>query len=257
MKKLIFIAGFYSLLSYACNNTADKSNTASDSAAAKSVIVDSAALTKTGIYGGFIPCPDCRGISTFLLLNADMTYRIEETHYMKEDKFSQSGGNWKMENGKIYLYENNTEKLSFISDEEKLWQLDVQGNRISGNMGNKFVLNKQQMADKQRLKDKSDAGIDFIGHGNEPFWSLEIDKGKNIIFNSPNMSKPDTMAYTEPAVSGNLRKYHVQTEKTKLDVRLSSRFCSDGMSDFLYEYKVSLEYNGKSYSGCGLVLTAL
>jgi uncharacterized membrane protein len=29
------------------------------------------------------------------------------------------------------------------------------------------------------------------------------------------------------------------------------RFCSDGMSDFLYTQQVKMVYKGKTYKGCG------
>ena len=61
------------------------------------------------------------------------------------------------------------------------------------------------------------------------------------------MKEPVSMPYTEPTISDNVREYHIQTEATKLDITISPQFCSDGMSDFLYEYKVSLKFNGKSY----------
>lgn len=257
MKKLIYTLSFYSFLLCACNNSANNSTSADDSVKIKSVVVDSVALKASGIYGGFVPCADCEGIITYLLLNPDMTYRLEETYYKKDEKVFSTNGSWKLDNGKVVLYANNEIKLSFLPDGGKLWQLDSEGHRISGNLGNKYVLNKQEMADKKRLKEKADAGIDFIGHGNEPFWGLEIDKGNKIIFNSPNIKEPVSTSYAEPVLLNGIREYHIQTEATKLDITISPQFCSDGMSDFLYEYKVSLKYNGKSYSGCGLLLNTL
>jgi uncharacterized membrane protein len=257
MKKLATILSFYSLLLCACNNSANNKITKDDSAKAKSVVIDSFALKATGIYGGYVPCADCEGIITYLLLKPDMTYRLEETYYKKDEKVYPTNGNWKMENGKIILYDNNEVRVSFLPDGNKLWQLDSEGNRISGNLGDKYVLNRQEMAGKERLKEKADAGIDFIGHGNEPFWGLEIDKGNKIIFNQPDMKEPVSTSYAEPIISNGVREYHIQTEATKLDITISPQFCSDGMSDFLYEYKVSLKYNGKSYSGCGILLNAL
>jgi uncharacterized membrane protein len=257
MKKLIYSLSFYSLLLSACNNSANNSISMEDSVATKSVAVDSLALKAAGIYGGYLPCADCEGITTYLLLKPDMTYRLEETYYKKDEKVFPANGNWKMNNGKIVLYDKNEVRLSFLPDGNKLWQLDSEGNRISGNLGDKYVLTRQEMADKKRLKEKADAGIDFIGHGNEPFWGLEIDKGNKIIFNNPDMKEPAITPYAEPIVSNGVREYHIQTEAVKLDITISPQFCSDGLSDFLYEYKVSLKYNGKNYSGCGLLLNNL
>src|SRR3990170_2984316 len=253
MKKLICILSFYSLLLWACTNTANNNIPTDDSVKTKSVVIDSIALKATGIYGGFVPCADCEGIITYLLLNPDMSYRLEETYYKKDEKVFRTNGSWKIDKGRIVLYDNNEIKLSYLIDGDKIWQLDSEGNRISGNLGDKYVLAKQEMADKKRLKEKADAGIDFIGHGNEPFWGLEIDKGNRIIFSKPEMKEPVSTPYAEPVISNGVREYHIQTAATRLDITISPQFCSDGMSDFLYEYKVSLKYNGKNYSGCGIL----
>jgi len=257
MKNLISILSFYSLLLYACNNSGNNNIPTDDSVNVTSAGIDSLALKASGIYGGYVPCADCEGIITYLLLNPDMSYQLEETYYKKDEKVFRTNGNWKMDNGKIILYDNNEIKLSFLPDGNKIWQLDSEGNRISGNLGDKYVLNKQEMADKNGLKEKADAGIDFIGHGNEPFWGLEIDKGNKIIFNNPDLKEPVSTPYTEPIILNGIWEYHIQTEATKLDIIISPQFCSDGMSDFLYEYKVSLKYKGKDYSGCGILLNAL
>src|SRR5688500_9830102 len=113
MKKLIYSLSFYSLLLSACNNSANNSISMEDSVATKSVAVDSLALKAAGIYGGYLPCADCEGITTYLLLKPDMTYRLEETYYKKDEKVFPANGNWKMNNGKIILYDKNEVRLSF------------------------------------------------------------------------------------------------------------------------------------------------
>ncbi|MGZ8549492.1 MAG: hypothetical protein ACXWV2_02475, partial [Chitinophagaceae bacterium] len=74
---------------------------------------------------------------------------------------------------------------------------------------------------------------------------------------NPDMKEPVSTAYAEPVISGSGREYHLQSGAKKLDITISQQFCSDGMSDFLYEYKVSLKYNGENYSGCGILLNTL
>ena len=258
MKKLISFLSFYSLLLGGCNNSGNKSIPPDDSVKIKPVMADSQALKAVGIYEGLVPCADCEGnIITYLLLNTDMTYRLEETYSKKNDRSFRTNDSWKMDKGKIILNDSNEVRLSFLVDGKKLWQLDHAGNRISGNLGDKYVLTRKEMANNKTLKEKADAGIDFIGYGNEPFWSLEIDKGNTITFNRPDMKMPASTAYAEPNTSNGIREYHIQTEAAKLDIVISPQFCSDGMSDFLYEYKVTLQYNGKNYSGCGILLNAL
>jgi len=254
---MIYTLFLLSLFLWACNNSASNKKQTGDSVNSNPVLIDSVALKSAGIYGGFVPCADCEGIITHLLLNPDMTYRLEETYYKKDEKVFRTKGAWKMENGKIYLNDSNEVRVSYLPQGEKLLQLDNAGNPISGNLGDKYVLTRKAMADKNAFKEKAGAGIDFIGHGNEPSWSVEIDKGNKITFTGPNMGDPVGVPYTEPIISNGTREYHVETETAKLDISISSQFCSDGMSDFINEYKVSLQYKGKKYSGCGVLLNAL
>ena len=98
MKNLISILSFYSLLLYACNNSGNKNIPADDSVNVKSTGIDSLALKAAGIYGGYVPCADCEGIITYLLLNPEMSYRLEETYYKKDEKVFRTNGSCKMEN---------------------------------------------------------------------------------------------------------------------------------------------------------------
>jgi uncharacterized membrane protein len=257
MRKIIYILFFNCLFFGACNNSTSNTENTRNTVSTKAVETDPLAVKTAGLYNGYVPCADCEGIITFLLLNPDMTYRLEETYYKKDNKVFLTKGSWKTDNGKIILYDGNEVKLNYLVDGDKLWQLDHEGNRISGNLGDKYVLARKEKADNKVLKEKTNAGIDFVAHGNEPFWSLEIDKGNTITFNRPDMKMPASVPYTEPSVVNNIRQYHIESEATKLDITISSAFCSDGMSDFIYEYKVDLTYNGKKYSGCGTLLNTL
>ncbi|MCY7351911.1 MAG: copper resistance protein NlpE [Cytophagaceae bacterium] len=50
----------------------------------------------TGTYAGTLPCADCPGIKTSLVLNADGTYTMRETYLGKEaDNPKQTQGQWK------------------------------------------------------------------------------------------------------------------------------------------------------------------
>ena len=54
-----------------------------------------------------------------------MTYKLEETYYKKDEKVFRTTSTWKMENGKVVLYDNDKVRLSFLPDGNKLWQLDA------------------------------------------------------------------------------------------------------------------------------------
>jgi uncharacterized membrane protein len=42
-----------------------------------------------------------------------------------------------------------------------------------------------------------------------------------------------------------------------LKISMGSRFCNDGISDHLYEYKMTVGYKGKMYKGCAVVLNGM
>ncbi len=87
-----------------------------------------------GIYYGFTPCDDCKGIKTKLALNKNNTYILisqyvgkSEREFVEKGKFTS--GN---KNNTIVLTPRNssTTKLYFVG-ENMLIQLDNDGNRIS------------------------------------------------------------------------------------------------------------------------------
>jgi uncharacterized membrane protein len=242
----------------ACNNAGDKKSADADSARTNTEMVDSVALSYAGTYSGYLPCADCAGIMTYLMLNGDMSYRMEETYQGKNDSAFVQSGTWKREGDKVMTYgKDGKMMLSYLVENDQLIQLDIEGKRISGNLGDKYRLAKGKLADNPAWNEKRSGGIDFVGLGNEPFWSLEIDKGNFISFNTPEMKVPVKTTYTEPVVNNGVREYRLEGESTRLNIRVEPRFCSDGMSDFLYEYKVSVEHNGRKYSGCGAMLSSL
>jgi uncharacterized membrane protein len=257
LQKLFTTIAFACLLA-ACNNESKNTTSSTDSSAmVTKPAVDSVALKYTGLYSGYLPCADCAGIMTFLSLSSDMTYRLEETFAGKNDTARRANGIWKRENDKVVLYQGDKVLISYLPEGQKLVQLDIEGKRISGNLGDKYVLSRNQVADNPAWKAKKEAGVDFIGLGNEPFWSLDIDKNGKVNFNTPDMKSPVLIAYGEPVNTQLGREYHLESESAKLDITVIPQYCSDGMSDFTYEYKVTVKHNGRKYSGCGVMLNAL
>ncbi len=103
-------------------------------------------------------------------------------------------------------------------------------------------------------KQKQIEGIDFIGIGNEPFWSLEIDNEKMIQFKLADWKKPVIVPVQTPIITKDSTLYNLRYENNPLRIVIYSQFCSDGMSDFLYQYKVAVNYKGSLYKGCGIML---
>jgi uncharacterized membrane protein len=109
-------------------------------------------------------------------------------------------------------------------------------------------------ADNIAWMEKKAAGVDFFALGNEPFWLMEIDKDKQISFLRVDSTAPTVFFYV-PAVQENGQyMFNVQKDSATMQIVIKPEFCSDGMSDNWYEFRVEVKYNGVSYVGCGVKL---
>jgi len=98
-----------------------------------------------GTYLGIIPCADCEGIQTTLRLNKDLTYEIKTKYLGTDEKVSGSTGtfSWNEQGNKITLEgsENIAPKYYFVG-ENIIKQLDMDGNQITGNLAEQYMLRK-------------------------------------------------------------------------------------------------------------------
>jgi len=125
-------------------------NTATtDAQVASSAEIDSAhnaqnSLDWAGDYQGTLPCADCEGIKTLLVLNADSTYHLTETYLGKGDHNPfKSAGKFSFDNtdSVITLDKNGDQRKYFIA-ENQLYALDQEGKKIQGNLAEHYILNK-------------------------------------------------------------------------------------------------------------------
>ena len=99
-----------------------------------------------GTYFGVVPCADCPGIETRITLNKDGTYQISWKYQDKGDEVFQNAGSfqWDDKGGVITL--GNFDKDFFPNQyrvgENRLFQLDKEGNRITGELAEKYILSK-------------------------------------------------------------------------------------------------------------------
>jgi uncharacterized lipoprotein NlpE involved in copper resistance len=97
-----------------------------------------------GLYKGTLPCADCEGIETEIVLGKDKSY-VKRTIYLgKNSKVIEEKGfyTWNSEGNTIILFGlKDTPNLYFVG-ENKLIQLDMKGNKITGKLADKYVLHK-------------------------------------------------------------------------------------------------------------------
>ena len=98
-----------------------------------------------GTYLGVLPCADCQGIETTLILKADKQYILERKYLGKSDKAFSASGAWQWINGNVIRLSSaqSTPTLVQVS-ENKVMMLDAGGSHISGNMADQYILKKVQ-----------------------------------------------------------------------------------------------------------------
>ena len=197
-----------------------------------------------GFYQTTLPCKDCKGIEHTVLFNPDLTYRLEEKSWGKNKQIKWEG-RWQPNGGKIWLYKGDTVMHRYAWQGDTLFYLHPDGKT--------FMLNKPTPAsDNKTWSAKGKAGAEFFGVGNEPFWNIEIDEQKAILFHLAEWEKPKSFKAVKPVSFADSMVYSVTSDSATLRVTVYNTFCSDGMSDYIYNNSVRVTYNNQVYNGCGL-----
>jgi copper homeostasis protein (lipoprotein) len=101
-----------------------------------------------GAYYGIVPCADCDGIETVLTLNPDNTFQLTRTYLGKgRDAVGTEGTfSWNPDGNTITLGGIAAGPNQYFVGENRLLQLDTSGQRITGSLSAKYVLQKQETA---------------------------------------------------------------------------------------------------------------
>ncbi|BAQ60760.1 lipoprotein [Geminocystis sp. NIES-3708] len=102
------------------------------------------ALDWNGKYQGIIPCASCEGIKTTLTLNQDLSYVLSTQYLGKSEEVFEVKGTfqWNKAGNTITLDGIKDAPNQFLVGENTLIQLDMTGNRITGNLADKYMLSK-------------------------------------------------------------------------------------------------------------------
>lgn len=103
------------------------------------------ALDWSGTYKGILPCADCEGIDTELQINDDGTFVLTEEYLGKEAGTLTYEGkfNWNAAGNTIAVPNDSDAVEQYFVAENQLFRLDSEGQRITGDLAEKYVLKKQ------------------------------------------------------------------------------------------------------------------
>lgn len=113
-------------------------------APADSAHTASNALDWNGTYVGILPCADCSGIETHITLNHDGSYTATQTYLGKEDGYIESQGqfHWN-DKGNTVTLESESGANQYFVGENVLFKLDMNGERVKGELAESYQLRKQ------------------------------------------------------------------------------------------------------------------
>lgn len=206
----------------------------------------------TGFYEGVLPCKDCQGIRHTLLLKDSGRFKLEEFTLGRSTFPQKSEGRWTKAGDSLRLMANQKLILIYYIKKDSLRIGYQEGNPIPDSVSKNYTIARlpNAAANPAWIK-KAEAGIDFYAVGAEPFWNLEIDKERGMSFKVADLPKPLVFAMRPPRVNKDSTYYVVDSSGAKLEVTVFNEFCSDGMSDNKYEYRVHVRYKGQTFKGCG------
>jgi heat shock protein HslJ len=142
-------------------------------------------LDWNGTYKGIIPCADCDGIQTEITLMESGDFQRTVSYLGKdENSFSDKGPfQWDESGSKITLESSQGGKQQYQVGENRLFHLDREGNRITGDLADKYVLIKNKMDfmlenKKWVLTELMGQEVTFEDEKRQAFLTFESESGR-------------------------------------------------------------------------------
>ncbi|GHT76082.1 hypothetical protein FACS189413_17930 [Bacteroidia bacterium] len=141
--KQIFILFLVVVAISGCSNSSKQSSKQSEEIQAIDTHTSQTSLNYHGMYLGTIPCADCEGIETTIILG-DTDYSIKTVYLGKDKTEHKETGTYSWDkSGQIITLEGikNAPNKYFVG-ENHLRQLDINGDEITGPLAEMYILRK-------------------------------------------------------------------------------------------------------------------
>ena len=104
-----------------------------------------------GIYRAFLPCADCKGVKATLALNKNNSYLLITQYVGKSEREIVEKGKFTWGDKKdviVLTPRNGSTTQHYLVGEDMLTQLDNVGNRITGNLAERYIFRRSDMTQK-------------------------------------------------------------------------------------------------------------
>jgi copper homeostasis protein (lipoprotein) len=98
-----------------------------------------------GVYRGFLPCDDCKGVKATLALNKNNSYILITQYVGKSEREFVEKGKFTSDNNSnmvVLTPRDSSTTRQYVVGENMLTQLDNDGNRISGKLADRYILRR-------------------------------------------------------------------------------------------------------------------
>lgn len=147
MKTNFFLSAVIALALVSCNNK--NQNTEGVTTTETVEVIDEHtsenALDWAGVYEGILPCADCEGIETTIILNQDKSFTITEEYLKEPNLVIESKGTfgWDKAGQMITLEAEDDLKRNYKVVENAIIHLDSNGREIQGKLAQFYRLTKK------------------------------------------------------------------------------------------------------------------
>ena len=148
MKKSFFVmaaaATMFAMGLVSCGN---KQNTDNQEATVDTVAMAEptpAPAPISGTFEGTLPCADCSGIKTELVIGEDGKFKLTETYMAKKEKqFVSEGEIFRGEGGRFSLTDKDGTVRQYELTDNTIAVLDAEGKKAEGELADKYILTKK------------------------------------------------------------------------------------------------------------------
>ncbi|MFD1771875.1 copper resistance protein NlpE [Sphingobacterium suaedae] len=100
-------------------------------------------LDWTGTYEGTIPCADCPGIKTTIILHDDETFQVTSEYLDRDLKVEDTGKLMWHDHGSVIHLTGKETDIKLKVGENQLFQLDQDGRMITGDLAENYIYKKK------------------------------------------------------------------------------------------------------------------